>query len=536
MLKQLKGKIFFGFLVGIIVFFASCGGGGGSDGGTPNASAANAATVVYKDGDMINDDLVLPMFETSVSEAAAAVVQAILAVNAVYPGGEDLSLADFRKKYGEAKHALEILESSAETTDWYLDLFPDEKSAAEYRTKIDPNEVEAILNSSKSKSVLKPLMAHYKVNARKALEILQNAEEGIYTDYTDRAKRADNIINVLKVVRDTSGLTVTIGAAVLTAGGSAAVMGGAAEMTLGESVGVIVQGSNAIVKLTKSSVELAIGKDGALDDDYRNSIALRTLAAADDIVSIVSIKSLAESGGWDTTQEAVSDLVFISGKARDLVQDKKLTFGAESIDVSDIVNDDIRGLKNAFEDPFPMVYDTPDFGLFRHGYSEFFKNIFVHLPEDMQTKSTSDLIWGILEHGDTSSSDIIIDPGHSSVSSPASESSSSSGAFNSSSYSSSGTGLAATCPVTRDASLPFDEESALTVVTYHDDGHGDYVLCKYYHNIANHPEYEDILAYELEKRNFKNYFLKCFNPDGCMSCITDFSNNEEGEIISYDCP
>ena len=107
---------------------------------------------------------------------------------------------------------------------------------------------------------------------------------------------------------------------------------------------------------------------------------------------------------------------------------------------------------------------------------------------------------------------------------------------NNSSYSSSGAGLAVTCPMTRDASLPFDEEYTLTVVTYHDDGHGDYVLCKYYHNIVNHPEYEDILAYELEKRNFKNYYLKCFNPDGCMSCITDFSNNEEGEIISYDCP
>ena len=409
-------QFLFGYLAVIVLSFSGCSGGESpaDSGSSNNALVEHKVTVPYKNGDMMNDDIVLPLFEESFSETAGAVVQAILAVNSIYPSdGEDIPLADFKNKYEEAKHALEILESSADTTDTYLDLFPDEPSAATYRAEINPHEVEAILNSSKSRSVLKPLMTHYKVNARKALEILQNAEAGIYTHYMDRAQRAENIVNVLKVVRDTSALSVTVGAAVLTAGGSAAITGGTAELTLGQSVGAIIQGSNAIVKLTKSSVELALGKDGALDQSYNNSIALRTLAIADDVVSIVSIKSLMSSGKWESAQDEVSDLVFLSGKTRDLLQDKKLTFGAESVDASDIIDSDLQSLTSIFDDPFPVAYGIP--GISQH-YSDYFKNIFALLPKDKETKSTADMILDLWENGDSSSNDNNTSDGGSEVS------------------------------------------------------------------------------------------------------------------------
>lgn len=391
----------------LLLMYGGCGGAGAGTDVSGNANKSPESTTLrFTEGDMMNDTIV-PIFEDSFAETSATLVQAILAVNSLYPvNGENVSLLEFKKRYAEAKEALSQLESSADMSDIYLDLLPDPKSVktyiAKYRGKINPKEVEAILNSSQSKSVLKPLMAHYKVNARKALEILQNAEQGLYTQYTDEAARNEKIVNMLKVVRDTSALTVTIGAAVITAGGSAVASAGVAEgLSMGlaegasatQAAGLLIQGTNAVVKLSKSSVELVLGKDGALDKTFQKSGYLKALATADEVVSLVSIKGLLTKGHWDDAGKAISDMVYISGKARQLVQDKKISFGPASVDVSDVTKQMKEDMKLVFKDPVPMVYGTPDGrGIFDNPFSSVFKEILSVLPEDMQIESTSDVL------------------------------------------------------------------------------------------------------------------------------------------------
>ena len=258
------------FFIGVIFFFSSCGGGGGE---SVSPTKAEVTTFSYSKGD-INDEDSIRYFNASFAETTASVVQAVLAVNSLYPAdGTNLSLDDFKDKYNQAEEALSVLQESAELTDIFLDLVPTEAQAQAYisknRAKIDPKEVEAILNSSKSRSVIKPLLAHYKVNAKKAFEILKNSQEGLYTEYMNEAKRNEKIVNVLKVVRDSSALTVTIGATIITAGGAAGAAAGLAE-GLSSAAGLLIQGSDAAVKLAKSSVELIIGKDGLLVKAIKN--------------------------------------------------------------------------------------------------------------------------------------------------------------------------------------------------------------------------------------------------------------------------
>ncbi|MEA2028148.1 MAG: hypothetical protein U9N49_04165, partial [Campylobacterota bacterium] len=376
-------KIF--LFIGILFFFSSCGGGGSTD---SSVIKEEISTLSYSQGDIIDADS-LRYFNASFAETTAAIVQAVLVVNSLQPTeGTTVSLDAFKDRYNQAKEALIILEESAELTDLILDMFPSEEAVQKYiyknRSKIDPKEVEAILNSSKSRSVIKPLMTHYKVNAKKAFEILQNSQEGLFTEYMSEAQRNENIVNVLKVVRDSSALTVTVGASVITAGGLSA------GLSVGNAAGLVIQGADAVVKLAKSSAELIIGQDGALDEAYDKSAFVKAVSYGNEIVSIVSIKNLYKSGGWDDAGAAISDMVYISGKARDLVQDKKISFGSTLV-VSDLPDEGYPEIENLFKDPIPMAYGTPD-GTPDGDLFGVFKETLDVLLDDMKVQATDDVL------------------------------------------------------------------------------------------------------------------------------------------------
>ncbi len=375
------------FIFGVVVAFLFIIGCGGGESDLP--TKLETSTISYTKGDIVDEDS-LRYFNASFAETTAAIVQAVLSVNSLYPtDGTTVSLDTFKEKYKQAEDALTILEESAELTDLFLDMFPSQEVAELYlaknRNKIDPKEVEAILNSSKSRSVIKPLMAHYKVNAKKAFEILRNSQEGLFTEYMSEAKRNETIVNVLKVVRDSSALTVTVGAVVISAGSLAA---GA---TVAQGVGLLIQGSDATVKLVKSTAELIIGKDGALDKAYDKSALLKSLSYGNEIVSIIGIKDLYKNAGWaGDAGQALSDMIYISGKSRDLIQDKKISFGPSSLDVSDIVNEEVSTIKDLFKDPVPTAYGTP--GSSSSGLFGIFKSILDVLPKDMKVQATENIL------------------------------------------------------------------------------------------------------------------------------------------------
>jgi len=324
-------------LITLVVAFSFIGCGSDDDGSSSSAKSSQTGTetpkttIKYQQGN-IDDEVYLELLRDSVAQTSGSLVQAILSINTLlFTDNTTTSLDTFIKRKQQVDQALSALESNADITDQYMDLLPTQKQAQAYIARnsatIKPEEVEAILNSSKMGSVLKPLMKHYKVNARKAKEILDNAMDGLYTKYSNEAQFNENMTNVLKVVRDGSALAVTIGSAVVTAGASTAGLGAAG------TISTVVQGADGFVKLTKSSAELILGRDGALDDFYKKSAVISGLSFGSEMLCIKSLFTKPENAG-----EAISNLVYMSFKEREVAQDEVIAFGPVSFDYGSYIN------------------------------------------------------------------------------------------------------------------------------------------------------------------------------------------------------
>jgi hypothetical protein len=350
----------------------------------------------YQTGD-IADETYLDDIRQSLAVTSGAVVQAILSINTfIFTNNATTSLDTFKERKAQVDQALDILEAKAGIVDSYLDMLSSPEQAQAYTAvnykTIEPAEVEAILNSSKMKGVLKPLMAHYHVSARKAKEILDNAMDHLFTQYTAEADNYETATNVAKVVRDGAGLAITIGATVATAGtaGGLGVVGG---------ISSLVQGADGIVKLSKSSAELIIGEDGALDDTYKHSALVGGLSAASEMVSVISLFSKP-----DSVEGAISNMYYWSSKVREVTQDEVIAFGPASLNYGDYIHYKpnretyLRLLNHTY--PGPVIYPTK--GTYRTGtkvlvvdkkaLQKLVKKVLKVLPEDSQVQGTKDAL------------------------------------------------------------------------------------------------------------------------------------------------
>lgn len=319
---------------------ASCGG---SDSPT-SITAPTAVAIGYAKGDLSLTDPGLQKMTASLATTSGALLQAIYAVNSfVFTDTKVTDYATYVQRQADANQALGILILYAGQTEQNADALP--TSAPSMLTLMSPHsvptpfiaaaaspeEVLAVLNSSKSKWPIKTLMQQYQVSAKKAQLILNNAMNGLTSQaYLDQATVETQAVTRLTLVKEASGLAVTVGSTVITAGGVGGVM------TVFEAGTAILSSTDAVIKVTKAGAELAIGQDGALDDMFEKSTAVRAIA---DVNELLSIKSLfAKSANLlDTTNK----LTYVAGKLNEVFQEKKVSFGAESMTLTSF-NDDFK--------------------------------------------------------------------------------------------------------------------------------------------------------------------------------------------------
>lgn len=314
----------------------SCGGGD-DDATQTEAPAPTQVLVPYQAGDLSATDSRLSAVTLALGSTAGALVQSIYAINSfVYTDTKTTDFATYQKRHADAIRALDVLVANAARTDAHASALPGAQDAPLVRLAastpaVSPSEVLAVLNSSKSKWPIKTLMEQYQVSAKRAQLILNNAMAGLTSEaYTEQANVENQVALRLAVVRDASGLAVGVGATALTAGAA----GGA--LTAWEATTAVIGTTDAIIKVSKAGAELYLGQEGALDETVKKSLALRTLAGAAELLAIQSLFTRPSSDIDDTAATAVNNLIYVVGKASEFFQEKKVSFGAESISAEDL--------------------------------------------------------------------------------------------------------------------------------------------------------------------------------------------------------
>lgn len=336
MIKKLgrRGWATFALVAAMTPALISCGGGDDDAAPSPTETA-----IPYQKGDLTATDRSLSTVTRSLGTTAGALVQSIYAINSfVYTDTKNTDFATYQKRHADAIRALDVLVANAARTDAYASVLPSTQEAqklamraAALPTAVSPNEVLAVLNSSKSKWPIKTLMEQYQVSAKRAQLILNNAMAGLTSEaYTEQANVENQVALRLTLVRDASGLAVGVGATALTAGAAGGML------TAWEATTAVVGGTDAIIKVTKAGAELYLGQEGALDDTVKKSLALRGLAVAAELLSIQGLFTKPPTDIDDAAGAALNNIIYVVGKASEFFQEKKVSFGAESISADDL--------------------------------------------------------------------------------------------------------------------------------------------------------------------------------------------------------
>ncbi len=321
----------------------ACGGGDSSSAPGSGISVPADVSIRYAAGDLSVKDPNLLSVTASLATTSGALLQAIYAVNSfVYTDTKVTDYATYVQRQADANQALGILVLYAGKTEQNADAIPAGLSSMtmflspqgnpiSLTAAASPEEVLAVLNSSKSKWPIKTLMQQYQVSAKKAQLILNNAMAGLTSQaYLDQAAVETQMVTRLALVKEASGLVVTVGSTVLTAGAAGGVL------TVFEAGSAVIGTADAVIKVTKAGAELAIGQDGALDNAFEKSTLVRTIA---DVNELVSINGLFTQSG--NMLDATNKVTYVTGKLSEIFQENKISMGAESLSLTKF-NDDFK--------------------------------------------------------------------------------------------------------------------------------------------------------------------------------------------------
>ncbi|MBI4213425.1 MAG: hypothetical protein HY534_03880 [Chloroflexi bacterium] len=315
------------------------------------------------------------LLRVSFGASSAALVQSIIATNAVlFTDPTRTPHPTFLERLDDANHALGLLADLAEQTEEYANRLGPSTTLARVNQgrpdnavramglpllplfqsrpskTIDPKEVEAVLNAGDPRRPIATLMRAYGVNARRAQAILNTAMAGIESSaYTDEADFHDRALRAANAIKDTSALAVTIGTTYLSAGSASA-----AVTKLSNDPLALVSGIDAILKFTKSGIELALGEQNAVSE---SSAVQSTIFVTSAVSEFAALKSLGEVGAglgkmWTafqdktiTTSQALQkvtemgaelgsdkgarlyDLIYVSSKTTEAVFSGEIKFG-----------------------------------------------------------------------------------------------------------------------------------------------------------------------------------------------------------------
>ena len=222
---QSFSALFTAVIVAASSMLASCGGSDSSD--SPPVTGPVETSIAYQQGDLLATDARLQKMTASLGTTSGALFQAIFAVNSfVFTDPRATDYATYLQRHADANQALDALNFYAGKTEENADALPISetglkslkipqgasnfsKAAASREAALltaaaaSPEEVLAVLESSKSVWPIKTLMQQYQVSAKKAQLILNNAMAGITSQaYLDEAMLETQAITRLVLVKE----------------------------------------------------------------------------------------------------------------------------------------------------------------------------------------------------------------------------------------------------------------------------------------------------------------------------------------------
>ncbi len=277
----------------------------------------------YLQGELYGKDAFFTQASNATAKTTGALMQAVLAVNSVLytdPAVSDIST--FRERKAAADKALATLQTYVQETETVLaqgtTASLDENAQPENAfATLNPEDVLATVAAGSSKTQLKTLMAKYGVGAKEAKTILDNAMSGLISDYDKTANFYNNAARTAQLVKEGSGLALTVVGSVATAGGVTGAL------ALGEAAVTLITGVDGAIKVTKAGLELIKGADIPQPGGTAGAV-LTTLSDASEIIAFTSLKK------WTDPGDKLSNVVNIVMKTNDALQDGELNLGAHT--------------------------------------------------------------------------------------------------------------------------------------------------------------------------------------------------------------
>jgi hypothetical protein len=316
-----------------------------------------AGRTPYGKGEFSGQDAYFNQVSDTTAKTTGALLQAILAVNSLLytdPSASDLNT--FTQRKDAAYKALATLQTYAQQGETMLAQSGTLASGAVGSfSALRPEDVLATVASGPSKTQLKTLMNKYGVGAVQAKQILDSAMAGLISDYNNTANFYNTAARTANLVKEGSGLALTIAGSVVTAGGVTGAL------TLGEAGLTLITGADGIVKVTKAGLELIKGADINTPGGTTGAV-LTTLSDVSEFLSFTSLKK------WGDASDRIGNLVYVVTKASDALQDGELNLGAHTFTLAPIAKPLPASVTDALRPPQGTIPSTRT-GTYRIGGS-----------------------------------------------------------------------------------------------------------------------------------------------------------------------
>lgn len=335
------GKLLFIMLLPIFLSMFACGGGGGgeSTSGTATPSGSTTISKTYIQGDMAGNPVFYVKMSESVAKTSGALLQSILTVNSfLFTDCTATDIETFKARKIEADKALDTLVKYAEEAEIIITASEPKRiakaqpltAASEPKMakaeQLKPEDVLATVASGPSNAQIKTLMTSYKVNAKAAKEILDSAMTGLISSYDKEAEFYNKAALTASMVKESAALGFTVASTIVTAGG----VSGA--LTVGQAACAIISGADGAIKVAKSGLELAVGKEITLPDGTKASMLITGVSTVSDIIAFKDFGKLLDPLA---TADNIGNVYTISSKIVDGFADKTISLGGVKVDISD---------------------------------------------------------------------------------------------------------------------------------------------------------------------------------------------------------
>lgn len=285
-------------------------------------SSSGGSTGNYTQGDMAGQDAFYRSMVDSFSMTTGALVQATLAVNSVlYTDNSITDVEAFKRRKADADAALATLQKHAGNTEAIIDGIQQSSLLQIRLANLSPNDVLATVASGPANRQLRTLMTTYKIGAPAAKKMLDDAMAGLITEYNNDAQFYDKATRVATLVKEGSGLALTVTGAVVTAGGVTGALG------VIDATTTLITGLDGVIKVTKAGAELALGKDLPTPKGTMGAIATG-LSDASELIGIAGLNK------WGEATDKIANIYTIVTKTRDILQDQQLNIGAQTFDLT----------------------------------------------------------------------------------------------------------------------------------------------------------------------------------------------------------